>query len=265
MVRDCRFGRSYAQTYVRLKKASSARRRATSALPLVAFLLAALVLAAGLAGACGSSAPDVPPARILLIGNSFTYINGGIDQELAEMAPSATVKAVTAGGFRLQNHWDEGRALAEIRSGHYDFVVLQEQSQTPVIGFAGFADYARRFDREVRAAGGTTVLLMTWERPDSVQYGVTTANLAAAYQSVGTSLAAKVAPAGLAFAEAQRERPGLTLTVPDGHPTVAGTYLATCVLYGTIYGRSPVGVPYAPLSDEDRDFLQGVAAKTLGL
>jgi hypothetical protein len=242
-------------------------RRPGGALPAVPALLAvlaALVLAI-LAAACGSSAPDVPPARILLIGNSFTYVNGGIDQELAQMAPSATVKAVTAGGYRLQNHWDAGQALDEIRGGHDDFVVLQEQSQTPVIGFAGFADYARRFDQEVRAAGGKTVLLMTWERPDSVQYGVTTANLAAAYDSVGTSLGARVAPAGLAFAEAQRERPGLTLTVPDGHPTVAGTYLATCVLYGTIYRRTPVGVPHAPLSDADRDFLQRVAAKTLGL
>ena len=67
---------------------------------------------------------------------------------LVQMAPSATVKAVTAGGFRLQDQWAAGQALDEIRGGHYDFVVLQEQSQTPVLGFAG-----SRLRAQVRPGG----------------------------------------------------------------------------------------------------------------
>ena len=238
------------------------------AAPPAARLLAALLvvcLLALLAGACGRTPPKVPAARVLFIGNSFTYVNGGIDQQLKGLAPSATTGTVTAGGFRLSDHWARGEAVTQIRGGRWAYVVMQEQSQTPVVGRWAFEQYARAFDLEVRAAGGTTILLMTWERPDSVQYGVTTAGLAQAYDAVGAALGVKVAPAGLAFAEALRERPDLVLTSQDGHPTLAGTYLAACVLYGVIYGRSPVGNPYGPLSAADRELLQRVAAKTLGL
>lgn len=229
-------------------------------------LLACACLVALFAGACGGAAPpQVPAARILFIGNSYTFYNGGIYQELKGLAPSATIDAVTAGGYTLQNHWNAGTALATIRSGGWSYVVLQEQSQTPVLNPVLFDAYVRQFDTEIRISGATTVLLMTWQRPDSVQYGVTTANLAAAYEAAAKAVGAKVAPVGLAFAEAQRERPDLTLNIPDGHPTVAGTYLAACVLYGVIYGRSPVGNPYGPLSSADKLFLQQVAAKTLGM
>ena len=97
---------------------------------------------------------------------------------------------------------------------------------------------------------------MTWQRPDSVQYGVTTENLAGAYQRIGDEVGALVAPAGLAFSRALKERPGLQLNQDDGHPTAAGTYLAACVLYGAIYRRSPVGNPFGDLPDDHKKFLQ---------
>jgi hypothetical protein len=51
----------------------------------------------------------------------------------------------------------------------------------------------------------------------------------------------------------------------DGHPTAAGTYLAACVVYDTILGRSPVGIAYADpsISPELRTFLQRIAAESL--
>jgi hypothetical protein len=232
----------------------------------LALVLSALCLA-GAVAACGHTAKPayVPPERVLFIGNSFTFYNGGIDAQLKGLAPTVTTGAIVAGGYTLQNHWNAGGAVREIRSGHWDHVVLQEQSQTPVIAGALFARYAAAFDTEIRAAGGKTVLLMTWQRPDSVRYRVTTAYLAAAYTQTGASIGAEVAPAGLAFAAALWERPGLILNNEDGHPTPAGTYLAACVLYGTIYGRSPVGNPFGPASAGERAFLQRVAARSLGL
>ena len=37
------------------------------------------------------------------------------------------------------------------------------------------------------------------------------------------------------------------------HPTATGTYLAACVFYATIYGRSPEGLPgsIGKLTDEE--------------
>jgi hypothetical protein len=48
------------------------------------------------------------------------------------------------------------------------------------------------------------------------------------------------------------------------HPSLAGTYLAACTFYAALYGKSPVGNPYAADLDADTArFLQGVAWETV--
>lgn len=208
-----------------------------------------------------------PSTHILLIGNSYTFFNGGLDKQLKGLAPSAETECIAVGGYKLEDHWNNGDALRRIRETKWDYVVLQEQSQIPVINQKKFYEFAGKFDEEIRRSGAKTILLMTWERPDSRQYGVTTDNVSAAYTDLGKQLGAKVARAGIAFARALRNRPELALYSQDGHPTMEGTYLAACVLYQTIFEQSPVGNPYAEPSvpADTRDFLQQTAADSLGL
>ncbi len=212
--------------------------------------------------------PACKPAstKILFIGNSFTYYNGGLNNQLEQMDDSTSAAAVVFGGYTLADHWEAGQAWDSIRKGGWDYVVLQEQSQRPVLDPNGFLNSVRDFDVMIHAAGAETILLETWERPDSIQQGVTTENLSEAYRNTAELLDIKVAPAGQAFALARRERPDLVLYTDDGHPTVYGTYLTACVIYGTIFEKSPVGVTYADKSipDDVRDFLQKTAAEALG-
>ena len=64
-----------------------------------------------------------------------------------------------------------------------------------------------------------------------------------AYRDVAARNGAFVVPAGEAWDRVTREAPGIALWQADGsHPTVAGTYLAACVLYASLAGRSPVGL-----------------------
>jgi hypothetical protein len=204
--------------------------------------------------------------HILFIGNSYTFINGGIDKQLNGLAPGIATSVIAIGGYSLRDHLNVGTASRSIRQAGWDYVVLQDQSQTPIVDPVKFFDAVRDFDVQVRASGAHTILLMTWERPDSVRVGVTTENLAAAYLGVGSELDVRVAPAGLAFSRALRERPDLILYSQDGHPTLYGTYLAACVLYGTILGKTPAGNKYSDrdISPEIRDFLQRIAAQSMG-
>ena len=122
-----------------------------------------------------------------------------------------------------------------------------------------------QINEEIKKSGAQTVLFMTWERPDSIQYGVTTANIYRTFMSLGQQIGVKVAPVGQAFSLALQKSPGLILNASDGHPTLQGTYLAACVFFGIIFERSPVGNPYsAGLSDADKNVLQHVAAQVLG-
>ena len=53
-----------------------------------------------------------------------------------------------------------------------------------------------------------------------------------------------MAPVGLAWSRVVRERPELDLFSPDGsHPNSLGSYLAACVIYSTVTGRSAEGAP----------------------
>jgi hypothetical protein len=205
--------------------------------------------------------------RVLFIGNSYTFFNGGLDKHLRGLAPSTETESIALGGYSLERHWNDPNTLRKIRETKWDYVVLQEQSQTPIINRKQFFDFARKFDEEIRGDGAKTILLMTWERPDSKEIGVTTDSLAATYTDLGKQLGATVAPAGIAFARALRQRPGLVLNNPDGHPTMEGTYLAACVLYQTIFGQSPVGNPYSQtsISEDTRTYLQQIAAGNSGL
>jgi hypothetical protein len=216
-------------------------------------------LALSAIGTCYSQAS----IRILFIGNSYTFFNGGLDSQLKGLAPSAETACIAEGAYNLEKHWTDGNAIRIIRDGKWDYVILQEQSQIPVINQKKFCDYVRKFDEEIRQTGAKTILLMTWERPDSRKFGVTTDNVAAAYTAVGKELSIKVAPAGLAFARSIRFKPELTLYRQDGHPTMEGTYLAACVLYQTIFKKSPVGNQYSERSipDEMRTYLQEIAAE----
>jgi hypothetical protein len=209
---------------------------------------------------------EAQPVRILFIGNSYTSFNGGIDKEVRGLAPSSRVSRIAESGGTLEDHWNDGQAARKIREGGWTYVVLQEQSQRPVVDWQSFYEYSREFDIAIRDSGAKTVLLMTWECPDSVAGGVTAANLASAYEAVGTQLSVQVAPAGQAFARSLLQVPTLALYSQDGHPTEAGTYLAACIVYGVIFQRTPVGNPYVGpgLTNDDAAALQEVAAETLG-
>jgi hypothetical protein len=195
------------------------------------------------------------PLRVLFIGNSYTYFNN-LPQMLAGLAKSAKpartleTEMVVIGGATLKRLWDDGKAVAVIKSGGWDYVVLQEQSTlgiAPMVtGTAKIADpkvfheYARLFDAEIKQAGARTIFYLTWAQQNAPE---TQAQLTAAYQAIASELKATLAPVGLAWEAALKKNPGLGLHSEDKrHPTPAGTYLAACVFYVTLYGQSPEGL-----------------------
>ena len=218
-----------------------------------------------LSSSCSSiGGANQPPKKVLFIGNSYTDFNNGLDYQFLKFAPNSEAERISPGGYTLQNHWEDANTMQTIRTGDWDVVILQEQSQTPVTDYKAFAEYAQKLNEEIKVSGAETILFMTWERPDSIQYGVTTSQLANNYRFLGQQLGIKVAPVGLAFANALQERPTLVLYSEDGHPTLQGTYLAVAIFYGIIYDQSPVGINYnAGMSDEDALFLQNIAAHAL--
>ncbi|MSR39361.1 MAG: hypothetical protein EXS02_11075 [Planctomycetes bacterium] len=220
------------------------------------------------------SAPQAPfslamktPHRILFVGNSFTFYNGGLQGHFKKLSESAhpprllIADQATKGGATLKILQGQESIHRKIREGHYDLVVLQEDIPELIEhDVAPFLEQVRLFDREIRGAGGNTALFMAWpyERLNWVGLAV----IAEAHLAIGKELNVPVAPVGLAFQQSLQARPGLAMLGKDReHETIHGTYLAANVIYATIFLVSPLGLSYHPqgVSAEEAAFLQGIA------
>jgi hypothetical protein len=200
--------------------------------------------------------------RVLFIGNSFTARNdlpGMIAGLAAARGKSLEHRLISAGGASLRTHWNAGEAQKAIREGHYEHVVLQEQSTLPVKNAQRMHENIRLFDGAIKAARAKTVLYMTWARQDAPesQQAITDA-----YAGIARELAATVAPVGLAWQRFLRRHDRPVLHDRDqSHPTLAGSYLAACVFLAVLLRENPVGSSgeAAGLSEKDGALLQKVA------
>ena len=109
-------------------------------------------------------------SHVLFIGNSYTSVHD-VPQQVADVASSdpdnATqffIQSITRSGATLKEVWNEGQAADAIRSSHWDFVVLQEQSCWALADVERSTDYFARFDKLADQFGAKAVLYLTWPR-----------------------------------------------------------------------------------------------------
>jgi len=205
------------------------------------FLLAA---AAALLVACPSAGAAPAHLRVLFVGNSLTAANdlpGMVAAIGAARGVPIDVETYAPGGYALEDHWADGRALDELRTGHYDVVVMQQgPSSLPESG-ANLTEWAKRWADEARADGTRPALLTVWpERERTYAFPDVIRHYGAAAREAGAGLF----PAGLAWKLALPH--GVRLYGPDHfHPSRLGTYLAALVTYAGLTGELPRTLPRA--------------------
>lgn len=214
--------------------------------------------------------------------NDLDQLTAGLF-DAAEPADDHVALRLSEGGYTLPMHlaqadgtmgdteWSEALVTG---STDWDWVVLQDQSQVP--GFpTDNADYLASLtalpplDAMIEAKHGVAVLFMTWGRlngdvdnPDLYpDYSTMQAHLVEGYTAYAAAVTtpdrtAYVAPVGLAWQHiyaadvasgADPTQPGTlfyALYYEDGsHPSPLGSYLAACVIYATVSGNDPTGLP----------------------
>jgi hypothetical protein len=206
--------------------------------------------------------------NVLFIGNSFTARND-VPALVAGLAAARGDRLdhdlISAGGASLRMHWNRGEAQRAIAATRYDAVVLQEQSTLPIKNARRMHESIRLFDEAIRASGAKTALYLTWARAHAPE---TQAAITAAYTTIGEELGALVAPVGIAWENVLQSPTRPVLHDPDGsHPTLAGSYLAACVLFATLFGESPLGIAsdVKGLVADDMRLLQRCAAEATGV
>jgi hypothetical protein len=225
------------------------------------------------------------PRTLLFVGNSYLYYGDGLQNHVRRMAAAAdpgnpdryvtgnwkmaTISGSNLSHHNIQSYLEPGKLGV---ADPFDVVVLSGGSgdTSSAKRRADFETVVRDFDRQIRKTGAKTVLYMIHAygkvherfKPDMSR------DLEKLYVSTGNKIGALVIPVGLALDEAYRRRPDLNLHKDfDGsHPDLPGTYLAACVTYSSLYGRSVAGNTYDYYGKLDKEmvkFLQSVADDTV--
>ncbi|MFI5310320.1 MAG: hypothetical protein ACHQQ3_03740 [Gemmatimonadales bacterium] len=213
-----------------------------------AALVAAALAVVSAARARGQ--PGRAPLRALFIGNSYMYFND-LPSVVGDLAKAAgerpfVAEEVLVGGSTLERHLAQGDALKAIARRKWDVVIVQEQSVRPIDDPAAMLRDMQTVAEAVKAAGARLVLYETWAREAApgMQDSLSHVYHRAARLTGGKP--AHVGEAWAAFRSEEKVKAGAhsALFRNDGsHPSGAGTYLAASVLYATLYGRTPVGLP----------------------
>lgn len=252
---------------------------------LLAALCAALLSAGPAAALENTVAPEVrslerDPQTVMIFGNSYTYYNCGLFDYIwgfsgASGRSKLLAEISTAAGAGLDVH-DVCRFLKPAPGGSidllfkpvdgrvFDAVILQANSLEPIDPkrSAGFREHAAKQIAAVRGFGAEPLLMITWARKGRPEM---TRLLADATIAEANANHAMAVPVGLAFAESQRLNPEIELIMPDkSHPTAAGSYLASAVIWSTLKHESLEGNAFPggcekPLSPETAAKLQKTA------
>ncbi|MFB1005151.1 MAG: hypothetical protein QMC59_01565 [Candidatus Poseidoniaceae archaeon] len=216
-------------------------------------------------------------SNVMMYGNSYTSVNSL--NALLESMGVLNADAITPGGRRLAQHWDDVNTSGHVSNTtlrdaniDWDYVVLQDQSQVPgfnrtTSSWIASKDGAVHLAQAIDDEGSESVLFMTWGRRNGdplnpmlysnftvMQDRLTSGYLDYQSNMTATGATVWVAPVGLAFKHIHDEvmAGGVNASMSgnlfydlygsDGsHPSLAGSYLAACVLHATMTGTSPVG------------------------
>ncbi len=196
------------------------------------------------------------PTSILFIGNSYTFFNNlpVMLKSLAEQkGHHVRVESYAKAATTLMDYMvnpDHAPCRELVKNGGFDYVILQDQSQTPYFTPERTIVYGKQWCELIKASGAKPVLFITWAHAQAskkgpleplagMQNGLTTT-----YCRLAVETGAQTAPVGEAWRFWHRKFPTVALHAKDGsHPNTLGSYLAACVIYGAIWQKSPEGLP----------------------
>jgi hypothetical protein len=215
------------------------------------------------------AAPVADGDGVFFVGNSFLGLD---DYPLPAwvaalgraMSPSLRIRVggdIVFGNRPLGAFLQHRATRRALRSRRYKVWVLQGEEHEPVDDRAGFHRAVRELNAQIVAAGGRTVLFMSWEfvfRPFIEE-------LAASYEEIGHELGVPVIPAGLIYRDCDRTPfPGhrpywLTASAehPEGdlHQNEKGTAVNAYATFAMLTGLDPGGRNFRAPGNSNSDQL----------
>lgn len=214
----------------------------------------------------------IPDLKILFLGERLLFFWYWPQTDYQKFSNAADPSKYTAvqhhfeGGIRVNNItlkeiW-ENESVQEMIRDQFDVIILQESQEGCYEEKDVFYEYTRKFYELAKSEGAEIVLFMNW--PEKKRWEDLDL-IEKSYQEISQELGIQVAPVGLAWHRSMQQYPDINLFFDDGElSSKYGDYLALCVVYATITGKTPVGVPYSGyLTEEEASILQQIAWETV--
>ena len=226
--------------------------------------------------------------KVLFIGNSFTYYptgtnNPGVPNAFRELSSSlgidVNIEYVVIGSHTLTqyanpNDENGGEVVYEKLNKYddYDFIILQEQSTTPVNGYNSFNKAVKTLVEKINATQKhcEVILYSTWGFPSGVSSSgnftsvpVMEGLLTEAYEKCADELELRISYVGKAFTDVYLNHPEINLYYSDDkHQGYTGAYLSACVHVATLFNVDVTKAPYnSNLNGDVAAILREVAYK----
>lgn len=156
------------------------------------------------------------------------------------------------------NHSLDATSQAKIMAGGWDYVILQGQSQEPVIANNQFTNGGIALYNLIRQYNPCAVVItyMTWGRkngdafncpnfPMMCTYQKMDSVLKKSYISLTTTINGEVSPVSVVWRYLRQQHPGINLYQADeSHPSVEGSFAAACCFYTTLFKKDPTQITY---------------------
>ena len=207
--------------------------------------------------------------NVLFLGNSYTSANNlpqMVEDIALSMGDTLIWDIAAPGVYYLDDHLLSSTSLNKIKSGNWDYVTLQEQSQAPTLPDSWMPrvfENARKLDSIINTYNVCveTVFYMTWGRkngdpaycavfstwPYVCTYSGMDSLLNLRYRIMAENNNAIVSPAGAVWNYIRKNHPLIELYQADeSHPTVAGTYAAACCFYTAFFRKDPALTSFNP-------------------
>ncbi len=195
--------------------------------------------------------------KVLFLGNSYTYFNN-LPQIVSDLATNTGDVLIfdshMPGGYTLQDHFASTVSKNKILSNNWDYVVLQEQSQRPsfAVPLAFFNAFGalKGYIKQNKPCAQVTSF-MTWgylngdsqncaTNPSVCTYTGMDNIIRERYMDFSDVHESEVTPVGVVWRFIKENYPSINLYDPDGsHPSLAGSYIAACCFYTSIFRKNP--------------------------
>jgi hypothetical protein len=224
---------------------------------------------------------------VLFLGNSYTSYNNlpALVKNLSSAASkSLFTDSYTPGGYTIYGHLTDPISLNKIRTGRWDYIIIQEQSQLPTIDYYRYNQMYPSL-AEIKDTislynpCAKIITYMTWGRryggqqcdqsatycsPNFADFNQMQDSLTNAYLQISNLLHIQCAPVGAVWQNVLNDT-SLVLHISDNsHPNLDGSYIAACAIFSSIWKQPSFGLAsVSGLSNERAHYYQQMADFTL--